>query len=205
MSRTWSRAALAGAVVLLIAACGANAPASSNPASQAPATATAASTAASSSAASATGGASGSAAAVDPMNAISIAPPYTLGQLDRVTSAAFEAGMKAALGSMGTVHMGARDVKKGGTDAGFVMAMTIDGVQGVNPATFLDLVAQGAAGSAQGSVTSRTIEGRQVRLIDSGSGGIAMYVRDDGTIVFAYARAAEDSAGVITAIIQGTE
>lgn len=209
MTRTFARAALATLVALVIAACGSSAPASSTPASSAPASSAPASEApatASAAASPSTAASAASSAAIDPMDDISIAAPYTLDELDDATATTFENQMKSGLGALGSlIHVGARTAKSGGATAGVVVAMSFPGIPGTESPTFLDSVALGAAGSAQGKTTSRTIDGQDVRVIETDRGAFALYKHGADTVVMTVGQTADQAIAIITAIIQATE
>ena len=185
------------AIVLLAAACG-NTTAPTTSASQAAQatpspTATPAATASTSAAAS---------PAVDPTAGLSIAPPYTLAPLPAAQAAAFEAGMKAGLGAMSSfLQVGAKQVNKGSTNDGLVLAMAFPGVP--VSSSFLDSVAGGAAGSG-GKVTSTTIQGHDVKLIETTAAHVAGYLHGS-IIVFAYTQSQAESIAVLTAVIKATD
>ena len=181
--RPFHRQALIGlvAISLFAAACGSSsAPtttASASPA--AAATASAAASIAATSAESASPAAAGSPAA-DPAASLSIAAPYTLAPLEATQAAQFEASLKAGLG-----------------------AMAFPGVPVSNTSSFLDSVVGGAAG-ASGKVTSTTIQGKDVKLIEGSQTHVAAYLHGS-TIVFAYGQTADETLAIITAVIQASE
>ena len=138
------------------------------------------------------------------MAGLSIAPPYTLDPLDSATASTFETQMKTSLGAMGSlVNVGARMAKRNGLPAAVIIGMSFNGVPTDSP-TFLDSVAGGAAGSAAGAVTTRTIEGRAVKVVEGTSGTFAMY-QHGSTIVMAIGTAKDEAVPVITAVIQASE
>ena len=214
MTRTRRRAALVAVMALLIAGCGSATPASSvapstAPASSAPASqvatpsdaATPSATATSSAAASPSGS-----AAIDPMDDISIAAPYTLDALDESTATTFENQMKTGLGALGSlIHVGARTAKNGTATAGIVVAMSFPGIPGTESPTFLDSVALGAAGSAQGKTTSRTIDGQDVRVVETDRGSFALYKHGADTVVMTVGQTTDQAVAIMTAIIEATE
>jgi hypothetical protein len=192
------------AIALLAAACGSSSAPTTSASASAAAPATtppASSTPAATIGATASPAAAGSPGA-DPAAALSIAAPYALAPLDAAQGAAFEASLKAGLGSMASiVQIGARQVKKGGANEGLLLAMTFPGVPVLD--AFLDSIAGGAAGPG-GKVTSTTIEGHDVKLIEGADTHAAAYLHGS-TIVFAYGQAADKALGMITAVIQATE
>jgi hypothetical protein len=191
------------AIALLATACGsATAPTTSPTASPAVATTPSpAASAAATPAASASSAAAGSPGA-DPAATLSIAAPFTLAPLEAAQAAQFETGLKASLGAMASiVEVGARQVKKSGTNDGLLLAMAFPGVP--VPGSFLDSIAASAGGS-NAKVTSRTIEGQDVRLIEGTGTNIAAYLHGS-TIVFAYGQTADESVAIITAVIQASE
>jgi hypothetical protein len=192
------------AIALLAGACGTSAPTTSATASpRAAATASAAASVAATPVTSASPAAAGSPGA-DPAAGLSIAAPYTLEPLDPTQAAQFEASLKAGLGALSSiVQVGARQVKKAGTNDGLVLAMAFPGVPVSNTSSFLDSVVGGAAG-ANGKVTSKTIEGQDVRLIEGTGTHVAAYLRGS-TIVFAYGQAAAETEAIITAVIQASK
>ena len=205
--RPFHRQALIGlvAISLFAAACGSSsAPtttASASPA--AAATASAAASVAATSAESASPAAADSPAA-DPAASLSIAAPYTLAPLEATQAAQFEASLKAGLGAMASiVQVGARQVKKAGASDGLVLAMAFPGVPVSNTSSFLDSVVGGAAG-AGGKVTSTTIQGKDVKLIEGSQTHVAAYLHGS-TIVFAYGQTADETLAIITAVIQASE
>jgi hypothetical protein len=210
MTRLWTRAVLAAIVVLAVAGCGSAAPASSGAPSSAPASSAPASQAATASAsASASPSAAASAAtsaAVDPMDDISVAVPYALAPLDEATASTFENQMKTGLGALGSlINVGARTVTNTGAPAGIVIAMSFPGIPGTELPTFLDSVALGAAGSAQGKTTSRTIDGQDVKVIETERGSFALYKHGTDTVVMTVGQTTDQAVAIITAIISATE
>ena len=140
------------------------------------------------------------------MNELSIAPPYAFAALDTATAAAFEAGLKGGLGAMASlVHVGARSVTKDGAAAGLVVAMSFPGIPGTESDTFLDSVANGAAGSSKGKTTSRTIHGHDVRIVEASTGVFALYKHGTDTIVMAVGRTVDQAAAIVTAVIEASE
>jgi hypothetical protein len=199
------RRTLAGiaAIALLAAACGgSSAPTTSASASSAAATTPSpAASAATSPALTASPPAAGSPGA-DPAATLSIAAPYTLAPLEGAQADQFEAGLKASLGAMASiVQVGTRQVKKSGANDGLLLAMAFPGVP--VPGSFLDAIAASAGGS-NAKVTSRTIQGQDVRLIEGTGTNIAAYLHGS-TIVFAYGQTADESLAIITAVIQASE
>jgi hypothetical protein len=137
------------------------------------------------------------------MAQVAIAEPYNVVPLDAASADEFETAIKAGLGAMSSVvQIGVRQVNKGSTNAGIVVAMAFPGVPGTNTAVFLDSVAAGSAG-ATGKVTKTTIGGQDVRLIDSPSAQGAVYRRGD-MIMFAYSPTLAESIAIITAIIRAS-
>ena len=136
------------------------------------------------------------------MATLSIAAPYTLAPLEASQSAQFETGLKASLGAMASiVQVGARQVKKSDANDGLLLAMAFPGVP--VPGSFLDAIAA-SAGGANAKVTSRTIEGQDVRVIEGNATNIAAYLHGS-TIVFAYGQTVDESVAIITAVIQASE
>jgi hypothetical protein len=182
-------------IALLVAACGgSSAPTTSPTASPAAATTPAPAATASSAVAGSPG--------ADPVATLSIAAPYTLAPLEASQSAQFETGLKASLGAMASiVQVGARQVKKSDANDGLLLAMAFPGVP--VPGSFLDAIAASAGGS-NAKVTSRTIEGQDVRVIEGNATNIAAYLHGS-TIVFAYGQTVDESVAIITAVIQASE
>jgi hypothetical protein len=186
------------AIALLAAACGTGS-ASASPAAQ---------TTASPSAGAGTAGGSGSpnassSAAGDPIADLSIAPPYTLDALDAGQQAQIEQVRNGLGAAASVVQVGARMVRKSGSSAGLLLAMAFPGVP-LNSASLLDSIVGGAAGSAGGTMTTRTILGQEVRLVEGTTTSVAGYPHD-GTIVLAYGRSLSEAVEIITAVIQATE
>jgi hypothetical protein len=178
------------AIALVAAACGTGSP--SAPSSRA---AQATPSAGPSSAASSANG--------DPIAGLSIAAPYTLETLDASQQAQIEQ-VKNGLGAAASVvQIGARTVRKSGTSAGLLLAMAFPGVP-LNAASLLDSIVGGAAGSAGGTMTTRTILGQEVRLVEGPTTSIAGYPHE-GAIVLAYGRSLSEAVDVITAVIQASE
>jgi hypothetical protein len=179
------------AIALLAAACGTTpAPASPSP-SALPTVGLTSSPAASTS------------AAGDPMADVSIAPPYKLDELDAAQQAQIEQ-VKKGLGTMASVvQVSARMVRKSATSDGLLLALAFPGVP-LNSKVLVDSVVGGAAGSAGGTMTTRTIGGQEVRLVEGTTTSVAGYPHE-GTIVLAYGRSLADAVAIITAVIQATE
>jgi hypothetical protein len=196
--RTTHGAATTWLVVMavLVAACGTG-PASPSPAAQGtPTRAADPSTAASSTVGSPVAG-------LDPIANLSIAAPYTFEPLDAAQAAQIQQ-IQNGLGAMATiVQIGARMVKKSDTSAGLLLGMAFPGVP-LDSAALVDSVVGGAAGKAGGTMTTRTIGGQQVRLVEGPTTSIAGYPRA-GTIVLAYGRSLSEAVGIITAVIDASE
>jgi hypothetical protein len=99
------------------------------------------------------------------------------------------------------VQVGARQVRKSDANDGLLLAMAFPGVP--VPGSFLDSIAT-SAGGANAKVTSRTIEGHDVRLVEGAGTNIAAYLHGS-TIVFAYGQTADEAVAILTAVIQATE
>ena len=82
------------------------------------------------------------------------------------------------------------------------MRRAFPGVPVSNTSSFLDSVYGGAAGSS-GKVTSTTIEGKDVKVIEGAQTHAAAYLHGS-TIVFAYAQTADETVAIITAVIQSS-
>jgi hypothetical protein len=207
MSRR-AMAALAAVLTMAVAACGSTPSPETSTAPTSTATASAPATASPTASPPATASATTASpgATVDPMEDISIAAPYTLDKLDPSTAAAFETQMKASLGALGSlIQVGARTAKLNGAAAGIVIAMAFPGIPGTDSPTFLDSIATGAAGSANGKTTSRTIDGQDVRVIETASGGFALYKHGTDTVIMSVGATPDKAVAVITAIIKATE
>jgi hypothetical protein len=188
-------------VALLAAACGGStAPTTSASASSAAATTPSpAASAATSPAASASPAAAGSPGA-DAAASLSIAAPYTLAQLEGAQAQIDQ--IKNALGAMASiVQIGARQVKKAGSNDGLLLAMAFPGVP--VPGSFLDTFAA-SAGGTDAKVTSQTIGGQDVKLIEGTSTHAAAYAHGS-TMVFVYGQSADETLAIITAVIQASE
>jgi hypothetical protein len=181
------------AIPLLASACGSG----SAPATSAPASPAAATTGATSSP-SAPGSAAG-----DPIADLSIAPPFTLDALDAAQQAQIEQVRNGLGAAASVVQVGARMVRKSGSSAGLLLALAFPGVP-LNSATLLDSIVSGAAGSAGGTMTTRTILGQEVRLVEGTTTSVAGYPHE-GTIVLAYGRSLSEAVAIITAVIQASE
>jgi hypothetical protein len=139
----------------------------------------------------------------DPLAGLSIAAPYTIAPLDAGQAAQIEQ-VRNGLGAMATVvQIGARMVKKSGTGGGLLLAMAFPGVP-LNSAALVDSVVGGAAGSAGGTMTTRTIGGQEVRLVEGPATSIAGYPHE-GAIVLAYGRTLSEAVAIITAVIEASE
>ena len=191
--RTWIGIA---AIALLAAACGGStAPTASTSVSPA-AVATASPAATPAATASAAAGSPGADAAAS----LSIAPPYTLAPLDAAQAGQVDQ-VKNALGAMSSVvQLGVREVKKGGTNDGVLLAMAFPGVPVPG---FLDAFAA-SAGGADAKVTSRTIGGQDVKLIEGTATHVAAYAHGS-TMVFVYGQSADETLAIVTAVIQASE
>jgi hypothetical protein len=190
------RRALAGlaTIALLAAACaGSTAPTASTSASAAVATASPVVTPAAS--ASAVAGSPGA----DPAATLSIAAPYTLAQLEGAQAQIDQ--ITNGLGAMASiVQIGARQVKKAGSNDGLLLAMAFPGVP--VPGSFLDTFAA-SAGGADAKVTSQTIGGQDVKLIEGTSTHAAAYAHGS-TMIFVYGQSADETLAIVTAVIQAS-
>jgi hypothetical protein len=140
------------------------------------------------------------------MDSISIAAPYAFQPLDASTAAGFESQMKTGLGALGSlINVGARTVTNGAVPAGIVVAMAFPGIPGTDSPTFLDSVAMGAAGSAQGKTTTRSIDGQDVKIIETAQGAFALYKHGADTVVMAVGQTTDQAVAIVTAIIQASE
>jgi hypothetical protein len=186
--RTTHAAAVAWlvAVALLVPACGTGA-ASASPAQQASRSATPSTVA--------------STAVGDPIAGLSIASPYTLDRLDAGKTAQIEQ-VKNGLGDVAAfVEVGARTVAKSGTSAGLLLAIRLPGVP---PMSVLESMVTGAVGTAGATMTTRTIVGREARLVEGTTTSVAGYTHD-ATIVLAYGRSLKEAVAIITAVIEASE
>jgi hypothetical protein len=185
---------------LLAAACGSSsAPTTAATASPAAATASPAATVAATPTVTASPGAGGSSA--DAAASLSIAAPYTLAPLDAAQAGQIDQ-LKNSLGAMSSiVQMGVREVRKGATNDGVLLAMAFPGVP--VPGSFLDTFAAGAGGP-DAKVTSRSINGHDVKLIEGSSAHVAAYAHGS-TMVFVYGQSADETLAIITAVIQASE
>jgi hypothetical protein len=187
-------------LALLVAACGGStAPTTSASASPAAAaTPSPAATAATSPAATASA-AAGSPVA-DAAASLSIAAPYTLVQPEGAQAQIDQ--IKNGLGAMASiVQIGARQVKKAGSNDGLLLAMAFPGVP--VPGSFLESFAA-SAGGTDATVTSRTIGGQDVKLIEGTSTHAAAYAHGS-TMVFVYGQSADETLAIVTAVIQASE
>jgi hypothetical protein len=192
-------------VALIAAACGNGAAPTASPASPAAAATPSAAASASSAAAETPAATASSAAAgspgADPAASLSIAAPYTFAPLEGAQAGQIDQ-VRNSLGAMSAVvQMGVRQVKKSGANDGLLMAMAFPGVP--VPGSFLDTFAA-SAGGANATVTSRTIEGQDVKLIEGASTHVAAYAHGS-TMVFAYGQTADETVAIITAVIQASE
>jgi hypothetical protein len=99
------------------------------------------------------------------------------------------------------VQMGVRQIKKAGANGGILLAMAFPGLP--VPGSFLDTFAPSAAGP-NGTVTSRNIEGQDVKLIEGSGTHVAAYAHGS-TIVFVYGQTADETVAMITAVIQANK
>ena len=99
------------------------------------------------------------------------------------------------------VQVGARQVKKAGSNDGLLLAMAFPGVP--VPGSFLDTFATGAGGP-DAKVTSKSINGHDVKLIEGASTHVAAYAHGS-TMVFVYGQSADETLAIITAVIQASE
>lgn len=213
-SRSTSLMAIA-AVALLVGACGAAAPSGSPNASVAASpspTASAVETASPppteepttspSASPDETTGPSASSGGADPSEDLTIGAPYELAPLDPTTADALETGLTKGLGAMAeVVDVGALEVRKDGTEAGFLIAMAFPDFPGVEDPAFFKSVMQGAAGSSGGTVTETTIGGKTVGLLEAPGTSFAAYQEGD-TIIMAFAADPDEVTGIITALIE---
>lgn len=211
--RAPQRSVLAGlaTVALFAAACGnsSNATASTSASPAAAATASPAATGsptATASAAVATPDATASSAAAaspgaDPTTTLSIAAPYALAPLEGAQAGQIDQ-LKNSFGAMASVvQVGVRQVKKAGANDGVLLAMAFPGVP--VPGAFLDTFAT-SAGGANATVTSRTIEGQDVKVIEGTGTHVAAYAHGS-TMVFVYGQTTDETIAIITAVIQASE
>jgi hypothetical protein len=187
-------------VALLVGACGG----STAPTASTSASAAAAATPSPAASAAATPAATASTAAgspgADAAASLSIAPPYTLAQLEGAQAQIDQ--ITSSLGAMASiVQVGARQVKKAGANDGLLLAMAFPGVP--VPGSFLDTFAA-SAGGADAKVTSRTIGGQDVKLIEGSSTHVAAYAHGS-TMVFVYGQTADETLAIVTAVIQASE
>jgi len=189
------------AIALLAAACGSSsAPTTAATSSPAAATASPAATVAATPAATESAGAAGSPGA-DAAASLSIAAPYTLAPLDAAQAGQIDQ-LKNSLGAMSSiVQVGVREVRKGATNDGVLLAMAFPGVP--VPGSFLDTFATGAGGPGA-KVTSKSINGHDVKLIEGSSTHVAAYAHGS-TMVFVYGQSADETLAIITAVIQASE
>jgi hypothetical protein len=187
-------------VALLVAACGGStAPTASQTASAAAIPPSPAATSPGTPAASASTAAGGSPAA-DAAASLSIAAPYTLAQLEGAQAQIDQ--ITNGLGAMASiVQIGARQVKKAGSNDGLLLAMAFPGVP--VPGSFLDTFAA-SAGGPNATVTSRNINGHDVKLIEGSSTHAAAYAHGS-TLVFVYGQSADETVAIVTAVIQASE
>ncbi len=143
-------------------------------------------------------------ASSDPTSDLTIAPPYELVPLDPITSAAMQAGMAQALGSLGgIVDLGFRQATQGGQPACIVMVMEFPGLGAANQPGFLEQLATGLKG-ATGKVSESTILGHPVRFVTNGTQSMGMYVRQEG-IVVPICQSPEAATAVTTALIKAEQ
>jgi hypothetical protein len=186
-------------IALVATACGGSSAPTTSASPAAAATASPAATAASTPAATASpaaGSPGGDAAA-----SLSIAAPYTLTPLDAAQAGQIDQ-LKNSLGAMSSiVQVGVREVRKGATNDGVLLAMAFPGVP--VPGSFLDTFVAGAGG-ADAKVTSRTIGGQDVKLVDGTATHVAAYAHGS-TMVFVYGQSADETVAIITAVIAASE
>jgi hypothetical protein len=190
------------AIALLAAACGGStAPTASPTASPAAATTASPASTVGATPASTASQAAASSPGADAAAGLRIALPYTLEPLDASQAGQIDQ-VKNGLGAMASVvQVGVRQVKKAGANDGLLLAMAFPGVP--VPGSFLDSMATAAAGS-NGKVTSQTINGQDVKLIEGSSTHVAAYAHGS-TMVFVYGQSADETVAIVTAVIQASE
>jgi hypothetical protein len=142
-----------------------------------------------------------SSAAGDPVADLRIASPYTLEALDAGKAAQIEQ-VKTGLGDVAAfVQVGARTVRKSGTSAGLLLGI---GLPGVPPVSVLESMVTSAVGKVGGTMTTRTILGQEVRMVEGTTTSVAGYAHE-ATIFLAYGRTMSEAIDALTAVIQANE
>jgi hypothetical protein len=141
-------------------------------------------------------------AAIDPADDLTLNAPYEFAPLNALLEEQLRASMTASLGSMSSiVQVGAREVRKDGASAGFLIAMRMPGVPGIEDPSFLDSIVGGAAGSSGGQVEERQIGGQPVQVVVSPAATFGVFQVDD-VFVFAYGTTEPDMTGIVEALIE---
>jgi hypothetical protein len=141
---------------------------------------------------------------IDPSADLKIAAPYELKPLDRVTAAAMEAAMGAALGSFqGLMQIGFRQAVVGDKQAAIVMVMEFPGLGTVDQPGFLDSLA-GSMRGGSGKIEKATILGVPVRFVTTETQVMGVYQRHEGVVV-AFSPTMKSTKAVVTALIKGEQ
>lgn len=141
---------------------------------------------------------------IDPSADTKIAAPYTLTELDKITAAALEAGMAAALGSQDSVVFGFKQVVQGDKAPCLLMVMAFPGID-ISQAATIDVFSAGLAG-ATGKTTKSTVLGVPVRIVTKPGDAqvFGMYQSEDGFNV-AICQSTATATAIVTALIKANQ
>jgi hypothetical protein len=181
---TATAAPAASAPSLVASPSAANTP---TPATSPPATSSAAPGDSSASGALGSAGASASASAsasatVDPAAGLAIASPYSLVELDATTATAMQTSIEQGMGAYGgLIHVGTREVDKGGTLAAYVMVLAFP--TGTLADATYQAVLTGMSANATGAFTSNSVMTTTVSTGVMSTVNVGIYKAADAVMV----------------------